>query len=90
MLCILLISLLTFTNSWSVEAGESENEWQIDNIKETYDVEVHYVYNPRENFPPSWLEPPKSVGGSQPSQREVERFLPLVDTHSGPPHHRFP
>jgi Putative zinc-binding metallo-peptidase len=80
MLCILLISLLTFTGSWPVEAGESENEWQIDNIKETYDVEVHYVYKPKENFPPSWLESPNLVRGRQPSLREVERFIPLVDT----------
>jgi len=79
--CALLVTLLLQFGGFGVaEASETAIERQIQKIKETYGVQVHYMYRPEEYFSSRWLKPPISARGEQLSNKEVKRLLPLIES----------
>lgn len=75
----LLISLwLQFNGYLALEASDRTIEKQIQNIKQKFNVQVHYLYSQKEYFPKGWLKAPISAEGGQLSYDEVKRILPLI------------
>jgi hypothetical protein len=61
-------------------AGESQVKLNIGEIKQKYNIHVHYSYNSYSYFPASWQKAPISARGQQLALSQVERLLPIIDT----------
>lgn len=75
---ILFSLLLQFKGFCALEASDKGIEKQIHTIKQTFNVQVHYLYSSQKYFPEKWLKAPISGEGGQLALDEVERILPLI------------